>query len=103
MHFDIRLRTLLHEETNASCLITRKILVNDASTRQYQRKLFVRNFVRRLVFDRMKLRFTVGMIEAILKQSWRARMILGRARPEDTVILFDLLPCYAVVIGFAAT
>ena len=50
----------------------------------------------------MKLRLTVGMIETIFKQARRARMIFRRAGPEDAVVLFDLLPRYAVVIGIAA-
>ncbi len=102
MNLDIRFRTLLDQKTDASRLIAGKILIDDASTGQDQRKLFIRNFLRRIVFNRMKLRFAVRMIKAIFKQTRRTRMIFGGTRPEDAVVLFDLLPGDAVVIGVAA-
>src|ERR1041384_1347424 len=103
MNFDIRFRTLLHEKTDASRLIAGKILINHASTRQYQRIFFVRNFLRWVVFNRVELRFAVRMIEAILKQSRCARVLFGGTGPEDAVVLFDFLPRYAVVIRVTAT
>src|SRR5690348_12203661 len=102
MNFDIRLRTLLHEKTKASRLVAGKILVDDATAREYQRKFFIGHFVRRVVFDRMKFRFAVGMIKALFKQSRCARMIFTWTRPENPVVLFDLLPRDAVVIGVTA-
>src|SRR5215207_5075409 len=102
MHFDIRFGTLLHEKADASRLIARKILIDHAPARQYQWKFFIGNFFGRVELNRMKLRLTVGVIEAILKQTRRAWMIFGGARPEDAVVLFDLLPRYAVVVSVAA-
>ena len=102
MDLDIRFRTLLHQKSNPSRLIAGKILIDDAATRQNQWKLFIRNFLRRAVFNRMKLRLTIGMIEAIFKQTRRTRMIFSWTRPEDAVLLFNLLPGDTVVIGIAA-
>src|SRR5689334_7972257 len=102
MDLDVGLGTLLDQKADAPRLITRKILIDDATARQYQREIFIGHFFRRLVFNRMKLRFAIGMIETFLEQSRRARMIFRRTRPEDAVVLLDLFPRDAVVIGIAA-
>src|SRR5689334_16635084 len=99
MNLDVRLGTLFNQKPDAPRLITGKILINHATARQDQWKLVVRCFLRRLKLDRMKLRFSVGMIETLFKQTRRARMIFRRARPEDAVLLLDLLPRDAVVIS----
>ena len=87
MNLDVGFRTLLDQKTDASRLIAGKILIDHASARQYQREFFVGHFVRRVVFNRVKLRFAVRMIEAIFKQARRSRMIFRWARPEDAVVL----------------
>src|ERR1043165_363673 len=102
MYLDVWLRTLLDQENDASRLITRKILVDNAATRQDQRILFVGHFVWRTIFKRMKLRLTVGVIKPFLKEARRARVIFARARPEDAVIALNLFPGDAVVIAVAA-
>src|SRR4029079_3308146 len=102
MDLDVRFGASLPQKTNASRLVPGKILIDHASTGQDQREFVIRNLVRRVVFNRMKLRLTVRMIEAIFKQTRCARMIFSWTGPEDAVVLFDLLPRYAVVIGVAA-
>src|SRR5258708_2995942 len=103
MDLDIRIGTLFDEKSNASRLVAGQVLVDDASARQNQWKLFVRRLLRRLVFDCVKLSFTIRMIEMIFEQARRTRMILRRAGPEDAVVLLYLFPRDAVVIGVAAT
>src|SRR5262245_57178026 len=103
MHFYVRFGTLLHQKPNAPGLIPRKILINDTTTRQYQRELLVRNFFGRVVFNGMKLRFSVRMIKTILKQARCPGMIFTGTRPENAVVLFDLFPTHAVVICIATS
>src|SRR5262249_18703950 len=103
MDFHVRLRTLLDEKTDASRLIARQVLKDDPAAGQYQWKLIVRNFVGRIVFNRMEFRFAVGMIKTIFEESRCSRMIFRRTRPKDAVVLLDFFPGYAVIVGFAAT
>ena len=46
MNFDIRLRALFDQESDAPSLVAGEILIDDASARENQWKLFVRNFIR---------------------------------------------------------
>src|SRR5262252_3900637 len=101
MNFDVRLGTLLNQKADASGLIARKVLIDNSSTRQDQRKFFIGNFVWWIEFDRVKLCLAVWMIEAIFEQTWGSRMIFSRTGPENSVVLFDLLPRHAIVIGIA--
>src|SRR5436190_11833734 len=103
MNFDIGFRALLDQESYATCLVAGEILIDNASARENQWKLFVGYFIGWVVFNRVKLRFAVGMVEAIFKQSRRAWMIFSRARPKDAVVLLNLFPCYSVVIRIAST
>src|SRR2546423_1983697 len=98
----VRLRALLYEKAYAPRLISRKILIDDASARQNQRVLFIGRLCGRVVFDGVKLCTAICVIEAFFKESWRARMIFSRARPEDAVLFFDLFIRDAVVISIAA-
>src|SRR6266568_5070231 len=102
MNFHVRFGALLDQEPNASRLIAGKILIDDTSAGENQRKLFIRNFVGRIVFNRVKLGLAVGMIKAIFKQTRRAWMIFSGTRPEDPIILFNSFPRNAVVVGITA-
>ena len=75
MNFDIRFGALLNEKTDSSGLIARKILINDSSGGKYQRKFFVRRFVRRIVFNGVKLGFFVRVKKfLVFKKTRRAGM-----------------------------
>src|SRR2546421_2886811 len=102
MDLDVRLGALLDQKTNAPRLIAGKILIDDSSAGENQRKLFIWNFIRTGIFNRVKLSFAVRMIEAIFKKSWCSRMIFSGTRPEDPIVLFNLFPGYTVVVGIAA-
>src|SRR5215216_6334977 len=102
MYFNIRFGALLNQKTYSPCLIPGKILVNDTTTRQDQREFLIWNFLRRVELNCMKLRLAVGMIKAVFEQSGSTRMVLRRTRPEDSVVLLDLLPGYSIVISVAA-
>src|SRR5262245_40182228 len=90
MSLDVRVRTLLDQESDTSWWIAGEILINDASARENQRELFIGNFLRRVVFERVKLCLAIRMIETFFEQSRRAWMIFSWTRPEDPVVLFDL-------------
>ena len=77
MDFDIRLGALLNQESDAPGLIAGKILINDSSAGENQGKLFIGNLVGRIVFNRVKLCFAVGMIKSFFKQTRRAWMIFS--------------------------
>src|SRR5215213_3521355 len=102
MNLDVGFGTLLDKKTDSPGLIAGEILIDDATARQYQRKLVIRNFFWRLVFNCVKLSFAIRMVKAFLEESRRTRMIFRRTGPEDSVVLFDLFPGYAVVIRIAA-
>lgn len=78
-----------------------EILKDDASAGEDQWKLSVRLFLCALVFERMKFCLAVRMIEPVLKEPQRSRMIFRGARPENAV-LAPMFPCDAAVIGCAA-
>src|SRR2546425_1645578 len=102
MNLDVRLGTLLDEKSNPARLIAGQVLIDNASASQDQRKLSIWRFLWRLILNRVKLRFTVGMIETLIEQTRRTGMILRRTGPKDPVLLFDFLPRDAVVVGVAA-
>src|SRR6185503_10521773 len=54
-------------------------------------------------FDRVKLRFAIRVVKALFKQTRRSGVIFGGTGPEDTVVLLDFFPRYAIVIGIAAS
>src|SRR5712691_7375419 len=99
MNLDVRLGTLLDEKSDTSRLIAGEILIDNASASQNQRKLSIGCFLGRLVINRVKLSFTIRMIETLFEQTRRTWMILRRTRPKDPVLLFDFLPRDAVVVG----
>src|SRR6185437_12855877 len=49
----------------------------------------------------MELRPAIGEAKALLVEPGRAGAVLGRARPEDAVLLLDLLVADTVVVGLA--
>src|SRR5262252_4340213 len=102
MNFNIWLGALLHQKSYAARLIAGKVLIDDAPTGENQRELFIGNFLRPAVFNRVKPGLAVGMIEAIFKQARRAGMIQGWTRPEDAVVRLNFFPGDAVVVGIPA-
>src|SRR5690606_40481883 len=89
------------KKADAACLVARQVLVDDAPASQYKRIFAVRLFIGTFIFDRVKFRLAVRMIELFFEKPGSSGMVLGRTRPEDPVICINLFIANAVVIRLA--
>src|SRR6266487_3986634 len=90
----------LIQKWSTPCLVAREIVIDDAASRQNQRILIVWLLSRWNVGDWMKTCLAIREAETLLVETRRARVILGGARPEDTVLLLDLLVGDSPIIRF---
>src|SRR5262249_59606376 len=102
MHLHLRLRMLRDEGTDPPGLRAGEKLRHHAARREDDRVLVVDVLCRRTVRDRMEACPAVRMVEAAaLEEPRRPRMLLVRARPEDTHRAIEPLVGDAAVVGDA--
>ena len=88
MDFDSRFGILIHQRADPPRLCAREVLADDASGRQVNGILVIHRIARLSIFRHLKPCLAVGMEETVaFEQPRSSRMILGRARPEDTQFL----------------
>src|SRR5579875_3005811 len=100
MYLHPGVRGHLFQERHAPRLVARQVMIDDAPRSQHQWVLLIRFFGGRNIGDGMEACLAIGETEALFVKARRAGMILIGARPEDTVLLLNLLVSDAPVVRF---